>query len=75
MRNVVTALLAGLGMALLVGGVMAFIGGIFQLQVRVVNYLGPLNGTWDQDQVKFLGAILAPIGSGLLTFALLVRRR
>jgi hypothetical protein len=47
---------------------------IFQRELRVVHSLGPFNGTWDPDQVKFLGAILASAGSGVFTFALLMRR-
>ncbi len=74
MRTFLRAILAGLGMGVLVGGIMAMIGGIFQRELRVVHSLGPFNGTWDPDQVKFLGAILASIGSGVFPFALLMRR-
>jgi hypothetical protein len=75
MRNTLTAILAGVGMGVFVGGIMGMIGGIFQQdQVRVVSDLGPFNGRWDRDQVKFLGAILASCGSALFTFALLMRR-
>jgi hypothetical protein len=57
-------------MALFVGGVMGMIGGIFQVAPqRTVHGLGPFDGTWDPDQTKFLGAILASCGSALSTFA------
>ena len=75
MRNMMTALFAGVGMGLLVGGVLAMFGSIFQHGTRVIDYLGPFNGDWDPDKVRFLGAILASIGSALLTFNLLVRRK
>jgi hypothetical protein len=74
MRNTLTALLAAVGMGLLVGGIMGMIGGIFQESVRQLHNLGPFDGTWDKDQVKFIGAILAVIGSAVFTFALLMRR-
>jgi hypothetical protein len=74
MRNILTALLAAVGMGLLVGGIMGMIGGIFQESVRELHNFGPFDGTWDKDQVKFIGAILAAIGSAVFTFALLMRR-
>jgi hypothetical protein len=74
MRKTSTAVLGALGMGILVGGIMGMIGGIFQREVRVLSGLGPLNGTWDADQVKFVGGILASIGSAMFTFALLLRR-
>ncbi len=74
MRNFLTATLAALGMGILVGGIMGMVGGIFQVDlVRQVHDLGPFNGNYDKDQVKFLGAILASIGSAIFTFALLMR--
>jgi hypothetical protein len=75
MRNTLTAILAAIGMGVLVGGIMGMIGGIFQRSQRLVHGLGPFDGTWDADQVKFLGAILASCGSAVFTFALLMRRR
>jgi hypothetical protein len=76
MSNVWTAISAALGMALLVGGIMGLIGGIFQRSaMRTVSGLGPFDGQWDSDNVKFLGAILASCGSAVLTFALLMRRK
>jgi len=74
MRNTLTAFLAGLGMALLIGGLLAFVGGIFQDEVRELHHLGPLNGIWDRHHTRFYGAIMAAIGSGLFTFAFLLRR-
>jgi hypothetical protein len=75
MRNFLTALLGGIGMALLVGGISALFGAIFQQGNRVINHLGPFNGIWEPDQVRFLGAILAAFGSGIFTFAMLARRK
>ncbi len=75
MRNTLTAILAALGMGLLVGGIMGMVGGIFQREVRFMRNSGPFDGRWDPDQVKFLGAILAAVGSTLFTFALLMRRK
>jgi hypothetical protein len=76
MRNTLTAIFAGLGMGVFVGGIMGMIGGIFQRdQVRVIHGLGPFDGQWDPDNVKFLGAILASIGSAIFTFAMLMRRK
>jgi len=74
MRYTLTAFLAGLGMTLLIGGLLAFVGGIFQDEVRVLQHLGPFNGNWDRHHTRFNGAITAAIGSGLFTFALLIRR-
>jgi hypothetical protein len=75
MRNTLTAILAGLGMGLFVGGIMAMIGGIFQIAPqRTLHGFGPFDGTYDPDQTKFIGGILASCGSALFTFALLMRR-
>jgi len=75
MPSTLTAILAGIGMGLFVGGIMGMVGGIFQESHTRVFTLGPFNDSWDRDQVKFLRAILASIGSALFTFALLMRRK
>lgn len=76
MRNFLTAVLAAVGMAVLVGGVMAMVGGICQRDaLRTVSGLGPFDGDWDPDDTKFLGGLLAPVGAAVVTFALLLRRK
>jgi hypothetical protein len=57
MRNLLSAILAALGMGVLVGGIMGMIGSIFQQHVRTLLDFGPFNGNPDPDQIKFLGAI------------------
>jgi hypothetical protein len=75
MRNFVTALLAGIGMGMLVGGLLTVVGSHLDQKDQVLEHLGPLSGVWHANQSRFAGAILASFGSGIFTFALLVRRK
>lgn len=66
--RVALVVLASVGIALLTGGLLAFVFGGWVLHGSlVVSGLGPLNGRWSQADYCFLGAILAAIGGGLAT--------
>ena len=60
--------LTGLGVALLTGGLLAFVfgGWILREPLHVVG-LGPLNGVWSPADYCFLGAVQAAVGAGLAT--------
>jgi hypothetical protein len=73
MGKIVAPLLAGFGMTLLIGGLLTVIGGHLDHEPQVIHDLGPLNGTWQASQSRFFGAILASLGGGIFTFALLSR--
>lgn len=73
MRQIITAAIIALGVALFVGGVCALVYGLTHRGPTFVAGLGPLNGLWAAENYCFLGAVLAAIGGGLATFGLLVR--
>jgi hypothetical protein len=73
MWRIVTALLAGFGMTLLIGGILTVIGGHLDHEDHTLEYLGPLSGVWQASQARFFGAILASAGGGIFTFALMAR--
>ena len=75
MRNFLTALLCGIGMGMLVGGILTVVGGYLDREDQVLEHMGPLSGVWHANQSRFAGAILASFGSGIFAFALLVRRK
>ena len=75
MRTILTALLAGIGIGLLLGGLFTVIGGHLDHEPQELHNLGPLNGVWQANQARFFGAVIASLGGGLFTFALLARRK
>jgi hypothetical protein len=73
--RIIEGILAGVAMGLIVGGLLAFIGGHFQVENRTISGLGPFNGVWEPAQIRFFGAIIASIGSGLFTGVLFARKK
>ena len=69
--RILMLLLASLGVALLTGGLLAFIFGGWVLRAPLfVEGFGPLSGMWSHADYCFLGAVLASVGSGLATCGL-----
>jgi hypothetical protein len=74
MRQFITSLLAGVGVAALVGGICAMVYGAWHPGTTMVTGLSPLNGPWPAENYWFLGGVLAGVGSGFATFGLCMRR-
>ncbi len=70
------ASVVALGVFLLIGGACSFLDGVINPQDTYVGpAFGPLAGVWHPNDYRFLGAVLASAGGGLVTFGLLIRRR
>ena len=71
-----SASIVALGVTLLIGGLCSFLDGCLNPQDTIVgSAFGPLSGVWHANDYRFMGAVLASAGGGLLTFGLLIRRR
>jgi hypothetical protein len=64
--------MAGFGVALLTGGLLAFtFGGWILKEPLRVSGMGPLNAVWSPPDYCLLGAVLSAIGAGLAVWGLL----
>ena len=76
MGKFVTASIVALGVVLLIGGMCSLLDGFLNHDVTYVgDAFGPLSGTWHPNDYRFMGAVLASAGGGLVTFGLMIRRR
>src|SRR5207248_983210 len=70
MPRFLRALVAGIGMALVVGGVCGLMAGLATHNDVTAAGLGPLNGIWSPHDLRFVATMAAGVGAGLFTFAL-----
>jgi hypothetical protein len=70
------ASIVALGVTLFIGGACSFLDGVINPHdTHVGAAFGPLSGVWHPNDYRFMGAVLASAGGGLVTFGLLIRRR
>jgi hypothetical protein len=75
MGRLAYASIVALGVVLLIGGACSFLDGVINPHdTHVGPVFGPLAGIWHPNDYRFLGAVLASAGGGLMTFGLLMRR-
>jgi hypothetical protein len=71
-----SASIVALGVVLLIGGTCSLLDGFLNRELtHVGDVFGPLSGTWHPNDYRFMGAVLASAGGGLVTFGLMIRRR
>jgi hypothetical protein len=68
------AVVAGVGMGMVVGGVCGLMGALATHDTVTVTGLGPFNGRWTHHDLRFLATVVAGVGGGLFTFALFSKR-
>ncbi len=61
------SLVIALGVTITVGGLLSFVFGLIRQGYVHVHGFGPLDGDWSNNDYCFLGALLASVGSGLIT--------
>jgi hypothetical protein len=75
MARILTALVAGVGAALLVGGLCGLAAALTENNDVSVTGWGPLSGTWTVHARRFAAICVTGLGAGLFTFGLLARPR
>jgi hypothetical protein len=75
MSRFLTALVGGVGAMFLAGGLLGFVSANLEKGDITATGLGPLNGLWPLPALRFAAVCATGLGAGLLTFALLARRR
>jgi hypothetical protein len=68
-----TALVAGLGAGLLVGGFCGLMAALMENNDVYVTGWGPLSGTWTVHDRRFVAICMTGLGAGFFTFGLLAR--
>jgi hypothetical protein len=74
MLGFLRALVAGIGMGMIVGGVCGLVSGLVGNADVTVKGMGPFNGVWSPYDLRFLESMVAAVGAALFTCALLCRR-